>query len=48
MATLLSYSAMAQTSFWTATETTFRGSRLSDIADTAYLLPWDLEALRMR
>lgn len=37
----------AQSSFWTATETTYRGSRLSDMADTAYLLPWDLESLRM-
>ncbi len=48
MATLLPYSAAAQASFWTATETTYRGSRLSDVADTAYLLPWDLEALRLR
>ena len=48
MAMTLSNSASAQSSFWTATETTLRGSRLSDLADTAYLLPWDLEALKMR
>lgn len=47
-ATLLSHSAAAQSSFWTATETTLRGSRLSDLADTTYLLPWDLEALKLR
>ena len=48
MAMTLTHSASAQSSFWTATETTLRGSRLSDLADTAYLLPWDLEALKMR
>lgn len=42
-----SHSAAAQSSYWTATETTLRGSRLSDLADTSYLLPWDLEALKM-
>ncbi|MEY2650246.1 MAG: hypothetical protein ACO27L_00425 [Schleiferiaceae bacterium] len=47
-ATLLSHSAAAQSSFWTATETTLRGSRLSDLADTSYLLPWDLEGLKLR
>ena len=47
-ATLFSHSAAAQSSFWTATETTLRGSRLSDLADTTYLLPWDLEALKLR
>lgn len=39
MAMTLSNSASAQSSFWTATETTLRGSRLSDLADTAYRLP---------
>lgn len=47
-ANLLFHSAAAQSSFWTATETTLRGSRLSDLADTTYLLPWDLEALKLR